>query len=65
MIADEAGQIDGSDMLTLIERVRARGGRLILSGDTRQQGPVAASDALRAIEKHGDVTQARLNVIRR
>ncbi|WP_068770489.1 relaxase domain-containing protein [Termitidicoccus mucosus] len=65
VIADEAGQIGGSDMLALIEHVQACGGRIILSGDTRQQGPVAASDALRAIEKHGDVTQARLNTIRR
>jgi hypothetical protein len=33
---DEAGQIGAKQMLQLFEFVRANGGRLILSGDTRQ-----------------------------
>jgi hypothetical protein len=52
VILDEAGQVGGKDMLALIERVEMKGGRLILSGDTRQHGAVAASDALRVIEEH-------------
>ncbi|OAM91144.1 relaxase domain-containing protein [Termitidicoccus mucosus] len=65
VIVDEAGQIGGRDMRALIERVRACGGRLILSGDTRQQGAVAASDALRAIEEHTSLQTVRLEAIRR
>ncbi|OAM86924.1 relaxase domain-containing protein [Termitidicoccus mucosus] len=65
VIVDEAGQIGGRDMRALIERVRACGGRLILSGDTRQQGAVAASDALRSIEEHTRLQTVRLGAIRR
>ena len=38
---------------------------LILSGDTRQHGAVAASDALRAIEKHSGLKPAVIQTIRR
>ncbi|OAM88266.1 relaxase domain-containing protein [Termitidicoccus mucosus] len=65
VIVDEAGQIGGRDMRALIERVRACGGRLILSGDTRQQGAVAASDALRSIEEHTRLRTVHLEAIRR
>lgn len=65
VIVDEAGQIGGRQMLALLERVEANRGRIILSGDTRQHGPVEASDALRAIERHSGLRAAELNVIRR
>ncbi|WP_342750799.1 relaxase domain-containing protein [Termitidicoccus mucosus] len=65
VIVDEAGQIGGRDMRALVDRVRACGGRLILSGDTRQQGAVAASDALRAIEEHTNLQTVHLKKIRR
>lgn len=65
VIVDEAGQIGGRQLLDLIRMVEARGGRLILSGDTRQHGPVEASDALRAIERYSGVRAAELNEIRR
>ena len=52
-------------MLTLLELVKARKGRIVLSGDTRQHGPVEASDALRAIECYSGLRPAELNVIRR
>ncbi|AWI09657.1 conjugative relaxase-like TrwC/TraI family protein [Ereboglobus sp. PH5-10] len=65
VIVDEAGQVGGRDMRALIERVQACGGRLILSGDIRQQGAVAASDALRAIEEHTSLQTVRLGAIRR
>ena len=65
VILDEAGQVGGKDMLALIEQVQASDGRLILSGDTRQHGAVAASDALRLIEKYTRLKPARLTAIRR
>jgi conjugative relaxase-like TrwC/TraI family protein len=65
VIVDEAGQIGGRQMLELIRLVQAQRGRLILSGDTRQHGAVAASDALRAIEQHGRVRSAHISEIRR
>ena len=65
VIVDEAGQIDGKQLLDLIRFVRDRNGRLILCGDTRQHGPVEASDALRAIERYSGLRAAELNQIRR
>jgi conjugative relaxase-like TrwC/TraI family protein len=65
VIVDEAGQLDGRQLLGLIRLVRGRGGRLILCGDTRQHGPVEASDALRAVERYSGLRAAELNQIRR
>lgn len=65
VILDEAGQVGGRDLRELIRLVESQGGRLILSGDTRQHGAVAASDALRAIEKHAYPRVATLRTIRR
>jgi len=65
VIVDEAGQIDGRQLLDLIRFVRDHNGRLILCGDTRQHGPVEASDALRAIERYSGLRAAELNQIRR
>ncbi|ACB75227.1 MobF family relaxase [Opitutus terrae] len=65
VILDEAGQVGGRDLHALIRLVQAHGGRLILSGDTRQHGAVAASDALRAIEQHAKPRVAVLRTIRR
>ena len=65
VILDEAGQVGGRDLARLVRLVRSSGGRLILSGDTRQHGAVAASDALRAIEQHSGVKMIRLQQIRR
>ncbi|MFZ3374884.1 MAG: MobF family relaxase, partial [Chthoniobacterales bacterium] len=65
VIVDEAGQLDGRQLLDLIRFVRDRNGRLILCGDTRQHGPVEASDALRAIERYSGLRAAELNEIRR
>jgi ATP-dependent exoDNAse (exonuclease V) alpha subunit len=49
----------------LLKYVEARRGRLILSGDTRQHGPVEASDALRAIERYSGLCSVELDEIRR
>lgn len=65
LIVDEAGQIGAGQMLALLDLAQARGGRVILSGDTRQHGPIQASDALRAIERYSGLRPAELNVIRR
>lgn len=65
VIVDEAGQIGGKQLRALIRLVRACDGRLILSGDTRQHGAVAASDALRAIEAYGRIKPAEIHTIRR
>lgn len=52
-------------MVELIRRVRESNARLVLSGDTRQHGPVEASDALLAIERHAGVPPVELHTIRR
>ncbi|MFT4175358.1 MAG: MobF family relaxase [Luteolibacter sp.] len=65
VMVDEAGQIGAKQMLDLVKLVRRHGGRLLLSGDTRQHGPVEASDALLAMEKYGRLRPAELNAIRR
>jgi ATP-dependent exoDNAse (exonuclease V) alpha subunit len=65
VIVDEAGQIGARQMLALLELAEARGGRVVLSGDTRQHGPIQASDALRAIERYSGLRPAELNIIRR
>ena len=65
VIVDEAGQIGGKQLLSVLQLVERHGGRVILSGDTRQHGPVEASDALRAIERYGGLRPAELNEIRR
>ncbi len=65
VLLDEAGQVGARQMHELIATVDARGGRLILSGDTRQHGAVEASDILRAIEKHAGIKSAVLRQIRR
>ncbi|MDP0497626.1 MAG: MobF family relaxase [Verrucomicrobiota bacterium JB024] len=64
VILDEAGQVGGKQMHELFKLV-GPDGRIILSGDSRQHGAVEASDALRALEKHGFVEPVELNTIRR
>lgn len=65
VVVDEAGQIGAKQLAQLLRVVRANEGRVILSGDTRQHGPVAASDALRAVEKHAGLRPAVIQQIRR
>ncbi len=65
IVVDEAGQIGGRQMLELVRLARERKARLVLSGDTRQHGPVEASDALLAIERYSGVRPVELHVIRR
>lgn len=65
VIVDEAGQIGAKHLRDIVGHVNAQRGRLILSGDTRQHGAVAASDALRAIEAYGGIRAAEIHTIRR
>ncbi|MBV9007810.1 MAG: relaxase domain-containing protein [Verrucomicrobia bacterium] len=65
IIVDEAGQVGARQLLSLLQRAKASEGRVILSGDTRQHGPVEASDALRAIERYSGLRPAELNSVRR
>lgn len=61
VICDEAGQIAGEDMAKLMAKAKLSGARLILSGDTRQHGAVAACDSLRAIERYAQPHTAELS----
>jgi conjugative relaxase-like TrwC/TraI family protein len=65
VIVDEAGQIGARQMVGLIRIVNAKKGRIIFSGDTRQHGPVEASDALLALERYAQLQPAELETIRR
>jgi conjugative relaxase-like TrwC/TraI family protein len=65
IIVDEAGQIGAGQMLELIRAATDQGARLLLSGDTRQHGPVEASDSLAAIERFSGVQPVELKTIRR
>ncbi|MGA2255285.1 MAG: AAA family ATPase [Thermoguttaceae bacterium] len=65
VMVDEAGQIGAKQMQQLLHYVQDNGGRVILSGDTRQHGAVEASDALRAIEKYSGLKPTELKEIRR
>lgn len=65
VLLDEAGQVGGRELHALVKLVQAQHGRLILSGDTRQQGAVTASDALRAIEIYSGLKAAEIHAIRR
>ena len=62
---DESGQVGIRDMHRLATIGWESGCRLILSGDTRQHGAVAASDALVLLERYANVPVAKLETIRR
>ena len=65
VMVDEAGQIGARQLSQLVALVQAQGGRLVLSGDTRQHGAVEASDALLAIERYSGTKPALIRQIRR
>ena len=65
VVVDEAGQIGGRQMLDLLRVARQSKARVLLSGDSRQHGPVEAADALVAIEKHSGLRSVELHSIRR
>lgn len=64
LLVDEAGLLSTRDMLALVEQVQA-GGRMVLSGDTRQHTSVRAGDALRLLEERSSLRLAGVHTIRR
>jgi conjugative relaxase-like TrwC/TraI family protein len=66
VILDEAGQVGIRDLHRLVTlAVKKADTHLILSGDTRQHGAVAASDALVLLERNGYMRALELTTIRR
>jgi ATP-dependent exoDNAse (exonuclease V) alpha subunit len=65
ILLDEASQVGIRDMHRLVLIARDAGARLILSGDTRQHGAVAASDGLVLLERYAGLPVAKLKTIRR
>jgi len=65
IIVDEAGLISTRQMRDLCRLAKEQDCRLILVGDIKQHSSVEAGDALRALEKFGDVEVASLKTIRR
>lgn len=65
IILDEASQVGIRDLDRLTTMAHSAGARLILSGDTRQHGAVAASDALILLERYAGLPVAKLRAIRR
>lgn len=65
VLLDEGGQVSTKQMVAIMNKVRAVGGRIVVSGDTRQHGAVEASDALIAIEKHTGLRSAEIKTVRR
>ena len=62
---DEAGLIGNKDMNQLFQIAKEQNARLLLTGDVKQHSSVAAGDALRIIEKEGDIPVARVYQIQR
>jgi hypothetical protein len=60
ILLDEAGQVGGSDFLKLLVLAKKNNCRVIASGDTRQHGALAATDALVAIQCYAQPTVAWL-----
>ncbi|MBE7504265.1 MAG: AAA family ATPase [Verrucomicrobiales bacterium] len=60
LLVDEASLLSTRDMLALLGHVQS-GGRLILSGDTRQHTGIAAGDALRLLEERSGLRMARVH----
>lgn len=64
LLVDEAGLLSTKDLVALVEHVE-RGGRLVLSGDTRQHTGIEAGDALRLLEERSALRVAGVHTIRR
>lgn len=65
IIVDEAGLISSRQMRDLCQIAQANDNRLVLVGDIKQHSSVQAGDALRALQKYGQLETARLTEIQR
>ena len=61
LIVDEAGQLGGETMASLLAKAKLAGARVILSGDVRQHGAINFSDSLRCILRYGSPHVAELS----
>lgn len=62
---DEAGLIGNKDMNAVFAIAKQQNSRILLTGDVRQHASVAAGDALRILEKEGEIPVVRINAIQR
>ena len=58
VIVDEAGQLDTRTLAALSGRAADAGARMVLVGDTAQQGPVSAGGVFQALAGRPDLTKA-------
>ena len=63
LVVDEAGQIGVRDMCTLLHIAEDNACRLVLTGDTKQHGAVAAGDALRLLQERANLNTAQVQEI--
>lgn len=63
VVIDEAGLVDSRSMAAILAAVRRAGGKLILTGDTRQLMPVAAGGAMAMLA--AELGEARIDTVRR
>ena len=61
IVLDEAGMVGTRDMVSVLQIAKDAGAKVILLGDTLQQGSVSAGAALRVISK--EIGSSRLNEI--
>jgi hypothetical protein len=65
VLLDEGGQVSTKQMREIMRLTERAGGRLIISGDTRQHGAVETSDALVALERFAGLKAAEIRTVRR
>jgi len=62
---DEAGQLSARDMYRLVKVAEEQNARIIVSGDTRQHGPVERGDSLRILQEHAGLELVKIGKIQR
>ena len=65
VIVDEAGMVASKDMAELIDLAKAKGARLVYSGDTAQIKSVSEGDALRILERESNLKSVSLLQVQR
>lgn len=65
LIVDEAGMVASKDMAELIGLAKAKGARIVYSGDTAQIKSVSEGDALRVLERESNLKSVSLLVVQR
>lgn len=65
LIVDEAGMVSSKEMAELIDLAKAKGARILYSGDTEQIKSVSEGDALRVLERESDIKSVSLRQVQR